>query len=153
MGDDGPVVERVGPTVRPVDELVAQDEVAGLDVALERTGGTRRDHRLHAEGAHRPDVGPVVDPVGRDRVTPAVTGEERDLPVGDGGEEERVGRGAVRGVDLDLPDVVEQGGGSADTGSGSASAASPFSASAALLVRQIRPSSRKRSNASQRVSM
>ena len=108
MGHDRAVEERVLAAAGPVDELVAEDEVAGLDVTLERAGGARRDHRLHAERAHRPDVGAVVDQVGRDRVAPAVARQERDAATADRGQEERVGRRAVRRVDLDLADVVEQ---------------------------------------------
>ena len=108
VGHDRAVVERVGPAARPVDELVADHEVAGLDRELERARGARRDDRLDPERAHRPDVGAVVDLVRRDRVAPAVARQERDRPAGDLGEEERIRRRAVRRVDLDLAHVVEE---------------------------------------------
>src|SRR5205814_6803100 len=54
------------------------------------------------------DVRAVVDRVRRDRMAPPVPGQERDPAVRHGGEEERVRRGAVRSVDLDLADVVEE---------------------------------------------
>ena len=104
----GPSKNVCGRPLRPVDELVAHDEVAGLDLELERSGGARRDDGLDAERAHRPDVRPVVDLVRRDRVAPAVARQERDAALADRSQEERVGRRAVRRVDLDLADVVEQ---------------------------------------------
>ena len=108
VGDDRAVEERVGTSVRAIDELVAYDEIAGLDADLQRSRGTRRDDRLHAQRAHGPDVGPVVDPVRRDRVAPAVTRQERDFPAAHVGEEDRIRRRAVRRIDLDLAYVVEE---------------------------------------------
>ena len=108
VGHDRAVVERVGAAARPVDELVAHDEVARLDVRLERAGRARRDDGLHAERAHRPDIGPVVDPVRRDRVAPTVARQEGDPAAGDVGQEERVRRRAVGRIDLDLAHVLEQ---------------------------------------------
>jgi len=108
VGDDRAVVEGVDPAARAVHELVADHEVAGLDVELERARGARRDDGFDPERAHRPDVGPVVDPVRRDRVSPPVAGQEGHPPTGHLGEEERVGRRTVRGVHLDLAYIVEE---------------------------------------------
>ena len=50
VGHDRPVVERVGPlSGGPIDELVADHEVTGLDRQRQGPGGTGRDHRLDAE--------------------------------------------------------------------------------------------------------
>ena len=46
--------------------------------------------------------------VGRDRVPPAVPRQERHAPPGDVGQEDRIRRRAIRRVDLDLADVVEE---------------------------------------------
>ena len=109
VGHDRPVEEGVGAPARPVHELVAHDEVAGLDGELQRAGGAWRDRGLDPERLHRPHVRPVVDPVRRDRVAPAVTRQERDTAAGDLGQEDRIGGRAVRRVHLDLAHVVEKG--------------------------------------------
>ena len=108
VGHDRAVVEGVGPAVRAVDELVADHEITGLDRELERACRARRDDRLDAQRAQRPDVGPVVDLVRRDRVAPAMTWQERDVPAGDLREEDRVRWRAIGRVDLDLAHVVEE---------------------------------------------
>ena len=108
VGDDRAVVERVDPAMRAVDELVAHHEVAGLDRELQRARGTRRDHGLDPERAHRPDIGPVVDPVWRDGVPPAMPRDERDPSTIHVREEYRVRWRAVGRVHLHLAHVVEQ---------------------------------------------
>jgi hypothetical protein len=101
-------VEGVGATPGAVYELVADHEVAGPDVLLEGAGGGRGQHSLHAQLLEGPEVGAVVDGRRRQRVLRAVAGQERDLLPLYGADRDRRRRLAVRGVDLDLTDVVEQ---------------------------------------------
>ena len=54
---------RSGPLVRSTN-WSQTTKSPGLTCELERAGGARRDDRLDPERAHRPDVGPVVDPCG-----------------------------------------------------------------------------------------
>src|SRR5256885_325917 len=61
VADVGTVVEGVAAARRAVDELVEGDEVAGSDVGLQRACRAGADDALHAEHAHGPEVGPVVD--------------------------------------------------------------------------------------------
>src|SRR5206468_2461522 len=77
---------------RPIHELVAQHEVARVDVALETACGARADHGPYAQRAERPDVGAVVDAVRRNRVASAVARHERHLAPGHLGQEDAVGR-------------------------------------------------------------
>ena len=93
VAHDRAVVERVGPAAGPVDELVADHEVARRDRHLEAARRTRADDRLDPERLHRPDVRPEVDPVRRDRVAAAVARQEGDLAPADVGQEQAVGRG------------------------------------------------------------
>ena len=109
MTDDAAVEERVArPPVRPVDELVEDDELAGRHVLPEGAGGARSDHAGDAEGPQRPHVRPEVDGVGRELVVDAVPGQEGDPAPGDGADGDRRRRRAVRGVDRDRDDVVEE---------------------------------------------
>src|SRR5690606_4610049 len=64
--------------------------------------------RSYADGAQRPQVGPVVDAVRRQVVPASVPGEEGDTPAGDLTDEEGVAGCPVGGVDLDLGHVVEE---------------------------------------------
>ena len=105
----GPVEERVGSARRAVDELIDDDELTGMDVRLQRARRARRDDRAHTELVHRPDVGPVGDAVRRELVPASVAREERDPAIADGADRDRSGRRAVRGVERDRLDVVEEG--------------------------------------------
>ena len=102
------VEERVGPPRRAVDQLVAQDEVARRDLRPQRARRARADDAAHAELAHRPHVGPVVHPVGRQLVVDAVAGQEGHAPVADRAEGHGRRRRAVRRVHRDEGDVVEE---------------------------------------------
>src|ERR1019366_6154253 len=106
--DDRAVEEGVGPTARPVDELVAYDKMARLDRPLERARRTRADHGLDPQRLHPPHVRPVIDPVWRQGMASTVARQECDRTTGDIGQEVTVGRRAVRGVDLHLSNVVEE---------------------------------------------
>jgi hypothetical protein len=61
-----------------VDELVAEDELAGPDLRLQAPDRAGRQHAFHSEGLEGPEVGPVRDHVGGILMLPAVSGEERD---------------------------------------------------------------------------
>ena len=78
VGCLGPVVERILPRPRPVDELIADDELAELEVGLQRARGVRADDAAYPELLHRPDIGPVGDPVRRELVPAAVAREKGD---------------------------------------------------------------------------
>ena len=102
------VVERVRAAARAVDELVADDELAQLELGLERARGVRADDPADAELPHRPDVRPVRDRVRRQLVLAAVAREERDALAADLADRERRRRLPVRRLDLDLLDVLEE---------------------------------------------
>src|SRR5829696_8458392 len=104
----GAVVEGVGTAARPVDVLVADDEVADLEVAGERARRAWADDPAHSRLAHRPDVGAERDAVGRELVGPAMPGNERHALAADVSDSNR-GRGLpVRRVDLELLNVIEE---------------------------------------------
>lgn len=74
-----------------IDDLVRDDEVAGLDLLLQRADSREGNDAADAEGAEGGDVGAVGDFVRGEGVVGAVAGEE-----GDGGVlvgEDRDGRG------------------------------------------------------------
>ena len=102
------LVERVRPARRPVDELVADDELAEPEIGLQRTRGAGPDDPPHAHLAHRPDVRAVGDLRRRQLVASAVPRQERDPAAADLADRERRRRLAERRVDLDLLDVLEE---------------------------------------------
>ena len=61
-----------------------EDERAGGEFLLQGADAANGDDCLGAEAAERVDVGPVVHPVGRDRLAGTVAGEEEDLDPRDG---------------------------------------------------------------------
>ena len=67
-----PVVEGVRAARGAVDELVADDERAQLELGLQRARRARADQPPDAELAHRPDVRAVRDLRGRKLVRPPV---------------------------------------------------------------------------------
>ena len=83
VGRLGAVVERVLAPARPVDELVADDELAQLELGLERAGRVRADDPADAELLHRPDVRAVRDRVRRQLVLEPVPGQEGDATAAD----------------------------------------------------------------------
>src|ERR1041385_4004684 len=104
----GAVVKRVRPSGRAVDELVADDELAQPQLRLQRPRRVRADDPPHAELLHRPDVRAVRDLVRRQLVLWPVARQERDPLAADLADHERPGRLPVRGVELDLLDVLEE---------------------------------------------
>ena len=74
------VVVGLHPAGGPVDQLVGNHERAGAELGPQAPHGTRRQHLAHAERAQRPQVGPIVDPMGGMSVLAAVPRQERDRP-------------------------------------------------------------------------
>ena len=102
------VVERVGPPMRPVDQLVDHHELAGMDVGLQRTDRTRCDDGTDAERRHRPHVRPIRDAVCGVLVVAAVAGEEGDPPPSERADADRRRRCPERCRQLDVDRVVEE---------------------------------------------
>jgi hypothetical protein len=82
--------------------------VSGLDVGPERSDSARPEDALHARFLHRPQVRSVVDAVRRELVLAAVPRDERYGPPRHITDQERRRRGAVRRLDLDLSNVIEE---------------------------------------------
>ncbi len=101
----GPVVEGVRPPARPVDELVADDELAELELGLERARGVRPDDPPDAELLHRPDIRAVGNRVRRELVVQPVAREKSDALPADLADRERRRRLPVRRLDRHLLDV------------------------------------------------
>ena len=97
---DRPVVERVRAVARAVDELIADHEVAGLHVRLQRAARVGPEHPLDAQLLHRPHVGPVRDLVRRELVLQAVAGDERHAAAADLADHGRRAGRPVRRVDV-----------------------------------------------------
>ena len=109
VGHGRPVgVERVRASPGPVHELVADDEVTAEHVRLEAPGGGRRDDPRHAQLFHGPQVGAVVDGGRRQGVPGAMPRQERDLLAVDLPDRDPIARPAVRGLDLEVLDVLQQ---------------------------------------------
>src|SRR6266851_8019816 len=109
MSDPGALhVIAVRPTPRPVDELVAHDEVARLDVRLQAACRVGSDDALHPQILEGPEVGAVVDRRRRDGVLRAVTGQEGDSAAGNRTDRDAVAGLSVRRADFDELDVVQK---------------------------------------------
>ena len=67
-----------------------------------------REHLADADGAQRPEVGPVVDPVRREAVALPVPGDEGDPPALDLADHDVVARVAERGGHPHPLGVVEE---------------------------------------------
>jgi hypothetical protein len=105
-----PVVERVRAAARPVDELVADDELPEREVGPERAGCAWADDPADAQLAQRPQVRAKRDAVRRELVAAPVPRQERDALPADVADHDRGRRLSVRGLDLHLLGVVEQRG-------------------------------------------
>jgi len=105
---DRAVVERVLTPRRTVYDLVAQNEMARLELPAQRAGRTRQDHIRRPEVSHGPHVGAVVDPVWRDVVRRTVSGHEAHPSAIDLADHYRPGGTAVRRVDRDFSGVIQQ---------------------------------------------
>ena len=108
MGDDWSVVEGVSSAVGAIYELVTDDEVGWSNMSLERARSARRNDRLNSEGAHSPDVCPVVDFVGRQGVMSTVARQEGDFSSRYRRKEDGVAWRAVRRVNFDFLNILQE---------------------------------------------
>ena len=108
MSGLGAVVERRRPAAGAVHQLVADDELARLDVRLEAAGRARPHHAFHPELLEGPQVGPVRDLVRRELVLHPVAWDEGDRPALDRADGDGRRWLAPRRIDLDFADVVEE---------------------------------------------
>ena len=76
--------ERVGTPLGPVDKLVADHKVSGVDVEREGPNRAGPNDLPYAQLAHAPEVGAVVDLTGGEGVPVTVTGKKRYLATADG---------------------------------------------------------------------
>ena len=86
------VVEGVDPVARPVDRLVGNHEVAGLDLAPQRPNRRHRREPEDAERLQRPDVGPHRNLRRVVAVTAAVTRKKGHFPIAQQADHDLVGR-------------------------------------------------------------
>jgi hypothetical protein len=108
VAGSAPIVEGVGTAPRAVDDLVDDDELAGMQVGLQRADRARSDDRAHPDRRERPDVGPVRHPVRGVLVVATVTGHERDPTPGDDADPHRRSGWTVRRGDLDVATTVDE---------------------------------------------
>ena len=104
----GPVVEGVPAVPGAIDELVADDERAELEVGAQRARRARPDDPPDADLAEGPEVGAVGDPVRRQLVLRAVPRQECDLLAAELAEGDGRGRLPVRRVELDGLDALQE---------------------------------------------
>jgi len=92
VGWSADVEERVGATPRSVDQLIDDDELARVDVRLQRPHRAGCDKRFDSDRLHRPDVRPVRHAVRSELVAHAVTSEEGDRLTSKLAHQHRAGR-------------------------------------------------------------
>ncbi len=107
MGDAAGAEEgRFAPS-RPVDELVDQDEQAGIEFGLVGTAGRKRDQIGDAGALQHVDIGAVVDLAGRNAVARPVPRQEGKAHAAEPAHGNRTRRLAERTRDRDLLRIVE----------------------------------------------
>lgn len=92
----------------PVDDLVDDHEVAGVEFGLERAARARTEDRPHAERGQRPDIGAERHPVGDIVVVAAVPGQEGNRTAGDLTDGDRCRGSAERRLELEVDRVVDE---------------------------------------------
>jgi hypothetical protein len=102
------VVERVPAAARAVDELVADHERPRRQGRIEAARRARADDPVHAELAHRPQVGPVGHRVRRQLVVAAVAGQEGHPLPADVADREAIRRRAVGRVHGHLLGILQE---------------------------------------------
>ena len=90
-----------------VEELVGEDDVAGLIGVAETSDGGDADDPADVEGAEGPEIGAVIEFGGEEPVAAAVAWEEADAAVGEGAGGDEVRGGAPWGIDGDVLTVRE----------------------------------------------
>src|SRR5205807_7939482 len=78
VDDVRPEIVRVRAAGRPVDELVADHQVARMKIRLQTADGRGPDDAAHTELTHRPDVRAVIDEGRRNRVARTMARQEGD---------------------------------------------------------------------------
>ena len=76
MGGDGAVEKGVFPAPSPVDKLIGYHKISRLNVGLEAAGRAGADDPAYTLLPHGPQIGPVINLVGRNAVGFAVAGQE-----------------------------------------------------------------------------
>ncbi len=112
--DCGTLVKRPLPRVGPIDDLIDEDEIAGVNVFAERSRGPGGDEMRAAEFLEGEYVGAIGNRSGVQHVPVAMPLEDGDMHVAIGGGDD-CAAGATEGgfgkMMLDAPgvDAVEQG--------------------------------------------
>ena len=78
--------------MRPVDELVGEDEMAGRQLLAERAAGRDRDHVGDARPLQRVDIGAVIDRGRRMDMAAPMTRQENEIDAREPAEQKRVRR-------------------------------------------------------------
>src|SRR5258706_15973950 len=109
MGDSRAFhVKAVRASPGPVDELVANDELARLDVCLKAARRVGPDNPIDSQLFESPYVGAVVDRGRWDGVLRTVARQEGDPPAGHGADRDAVAGLTVRRAEFDQLDVVQE---------------------------------------------
>ena len=103
------VVEGVPPTGGAVYKLVADYEIAGLDLRLQAANAIGAYDVRDAQLLHGIRVGEIGDHVRRVLMRFAVPGKKRHASSRNRPDPDRVAGRSIRGLDLDLLEVVHQG--------------------------------------------
>src|ERR1700674_2459151 len=102
------VEEAVCAAAGAIDELVANDELARLDVRLKAPGRRRRNHSRDPDRLQGPKVGSVVDRRRGQCVLAAMARDERDGAVPHHADRDVVAWRAERRLDVDEIHIVEE---------------------------------------------
>ena len=101
--------ERVDAVPRAIEELVGNHEVERLVLFLERADRRDRNDSLHAQLFEAIDIRAEVQLGGKNTVSAAVTGEERDLAPFECSEDVGVRRLTERRLLPDFPHIAQPG--------------------------------------------
>src|ERR1700682_1646637 len=99
--------ESPGPLEGPIDKLIGDDQLTGMNLLLQAAGGGNRYEMSHTELLHAENVCAVVDLRRQQSMAAAVTGEKDHFELADWALVERIGRAAERGLQLHHLDFVE----------------------------------------------
>src|SRR5262249_54807044 len=109
MGHD-PVAEERGHAVeRAVNELVGDHEVSGLVFFLEGAHGRNRNNAFHTQLFHAMNVGAKVKLAGKNAVSAAVPGKERDFAAFQRAQYESVRGFAKRRLQCNFANLAQPG--------------------------------------------
>ena len=111
VADDAVAEESGDAKEGAVDELIGNDEVAGLVLFFQRADGGDGENALDAELLQRINIGAEIQLRGKDAVAAAVPGEEGDLAALEIAEDESIAGIAEGRRDTHFMDVGEAGHG------------------------------------------